>query len=111
MREQRPGIKNIVSDEIFPLVGKPPAFISGRGQWKRRRAEAEHVEDCRFVVPFPSVMEKAAFRLPSLRDSFRAVLRPAPIDPAVQRVRQSPDLHLVAATIEVAAGCKNACDQ
>ena len=53
-------------------------------------------------------MQKAAFRLPALGDGFAAVLRPLPVDAAIERLRQLADLAFLAGAVEIARGGQHA---
>ncbi len=73
---------------MFPAVGGGPGCIALRGQWPRRRTQAQHVQQQRLVVAFPAVAQEAAFGRPAVRDRAAPVLSPLPIRTAVQRVGQ-----------------------
>src|SRR5580692_2217923 len=77
----------------------------------RRRTQAEDEHDGRFVVSLPAIVEKAAFRLPSLSNRLQFVLCPLPVDSAIQRIAQATDLCFVPAAVEVTTRCKNSRDQ
>src|ERR1700684_2801289 len=70
----------------------------------RRRADAEDIKDGRFVIALPAVMQKAAFRLPTLGYRLETVARPAPIDTPIERVTQSTDFSLLGGAVEIASG-------
>src|SRR5207344_1710466 len=56
-------------------------------------------------------MEETAFGLPSLGDRSSIILRPLPIDPAIERIGQLADFGLLAAAVEIAAGHEHARQQ
>src|ERR1700721_37998 len=77
----------------------------------RRRTHAEDVYDGRFVVSLPAIVEKAAFRLPSLSNRLLFVLGPLPVDSAIQRIPQATDLRFVPPAVEATTRRKKSHDQ
>src|SRR6202789_1078081 len=77
----------------------------------RRRTQAEDEHDGRFVVSLPTVVQKAAFRLPALSDRLLFVLGPLPVDPRIQPTAQAPGLRFNPSAAEVTSRGKNSRDQ
>ena len=63
-----------------------PRLHSFRRQRMRRRAESQDVEHQRLVVALPAPWQKSALGFPSVGDRRPAVLRPRPVDAAIERV-------------------------
>ena len=80
---------------VFPLVSGSPRSVACLGKRISGRAYAQYVEEQRFVVAFPSIVEKAAFGLPAVRDSRAFVSRPSPVRTAVQRIGKAANFTLV----------------
>ena len=70
----------------------------------RRRTKTENVEDGRFVITLPAVVQKTAFRLPALRHGLAAVLRPLPVDTAVEGVRHVANIRFSPSAVEISSG-------
>src|ERR1019366_7099242 len=96
--EQWSGVKIFLSVTVFPLVSGSPRYVALLGQWIRRRAQPQDIQQHRLVVAFPTVGEEAAFRLPAVRDRCTLVLRPLPIGAAIERVGEYADFTLVGCT-------------
>ena len=92
-----------------PLVGVGPRGVAAFGQWERRRAEPQDVQQQRLVVAFPAVLQKAALGLPAVDDGGAAVLRPLPVGPAIEPVGKAPNVALIGRVcVEVAPGRQRA---
>jgi hypothetical protein len=90
--EQGAGAQEVVPVQVLPLVGHGPVEKALRGQRMGGRAEPEHVQQQRLAVAFPAVVQKAALGLPAVHQRRAVALRPAPIDPAVQRIGERAQL-------------------
>ena len=86
MREQRPGVKVVVSVTAFPLVGGSPRCVAFLRQRMRGRAESQDIQHKRLVVTLPPPFQESAFGLPPVRDRRATVLRPWPVSAAIERV-------------------------
>ena len=97
-----------MSEMAFPPVGRCPRCIALLRERMSRRAQAQDVQQQSLVIAFPPVAEKAAFRLPAVRDGVALVLRPSPISAAVKGVGEGPDLTF-AGCIGVEIGPRRQC--
>ena len=95
MREQGPSVEILISVAAFPAVSGSPCGIAAREQRMSGRAEPHHIEQQRLIVAFPAVLEEAAFGLPAVRDRCALILRPLPIDAAIERIGEGADFMLV----------------
>ena len=95
MREQRSGVKIVVSVTVLPSISRTPRGVAAVGQRIRGRAERKHVEQQRFVVTLPTILEKAAFGFPAVCQRCALVLGPVPVGAAIERVGERADLLLV----------------
>ena len=112
MDEQRPGVQVIVTVEVLPLVGRRPRAVAIVQNRVRRRPQGERIQHDRLAVTFPAVMQKPRFRFPALHDRGTAILRPAPVDAAVEGVGNPAQLcFLRRCGVEVMGGCQGACDE
>ena len=91
MDKERAGVQELVVVDFSPLIGGGPGGIAFRGQRMRRRTQAEQVEKQRLVIALPAIRQKAALRLPTVRDRRPAVLGPLPVGAPVQLVGQRAD--------------------
>ena len=81
-----PAYRNSLAVELLPAVRPRPGFVALLRQRVRRRSQAQHVQEDRLAVALPPGFQKSALRLPSVRDRQTAVLRPPPVNAAVERV-------------------------
>src|ERR1700730_6333517 len=86
MDEERPGIKKLVIVDVLPLIGRGPRPEAVVRQGVCRRRQAQNIENDRFVIAIPAIVQKAAIRLPSLPRGRCAAAGPLPIDAAVDRI-------------------------
>ncbi len=61
----------------------------------RRRAQREHIQHDGLAVALPAVVQKSAFGFPAVADRRAAVLRPPPVDAAIQRIGEFAQLDFV----------------
>ena len=95
VREERSGVKIVVSVRVLPSIGRTPCGVAAVRQRICGRAERKHVEQERFIVTLPTILEEAAFRLPAVRQRCPLILGPVPIGAAIERVGEGADLMLV----------------
>ena len=94
MNEKRPGIEKLAIVDVLPLIGRGPRREAVGRQRVRRRRQAQNVENGRLAIALPAIVQKSAFRLPSLPRGRSAAARPLPIDAAVDRIGACADLVL-----------------
>ena len=82
MDEERACIEEIVAVQIFPLVSSGPCLVATRNR-TGRGGNGQDIENDRLAITLPAIVEKAAFRFPSLRKSGFAILCPTPIHPPI----------------------------
>ncbi len=95
VHEQRAGVEEVLVVEVLPLVGRGPAGVAVGRNRMGGRAQRQRVQHDRLAVALPAVVQVAALRFPALVDGARVVLRPAPVDAPVQRLRQLAQLGFV----------------
>src|SRR5450759_3685544 len=86
VNEERPGVQELLAVELLPAVRPCPCLVAALWQGVRRRSQAEHGQENRLAVALPPGFQKPVLRLPCVRDRQAAVLRPLPVDAAVERV-------------------------
>src|SRR6516165_6167578 len=95
MSEQRPRVKVLDVVDPLPEIRRRVGWKALLGQWKRRRAEAKHIEQDRLVIAGIPVGQKTALRSPAMRDGWPTVAGPDPIGPTIEELGQRADLGLL----------------